>query len=98
MDCREEWNELTVAQQNKARELSAIRQGLPPPPKLLEKTFKRVRKGGGKRKKSKDVKDKSSVAVGSTSLGDNNSKRHKSSKVVTKQNTTNANLDDEDSE
>jgi hypothetical protein len=94
----EEWNELTLAQQNKARELSAIRQGKPSPPKLLEKTFKRVRKGGGKRKKGKDVKDKSSVAVGSTSLGDNNSKCHKSSKVVTKQNTSGTSSDGEDSE
>jgi hypothetical protein len=69
----------TVAQQNMAREMSAIRQGLPPPPKLLEKTFKWVPKGGGKRKKGNEVKDKSIVAVGSTVLGDNNSKRHKSS-------------------
>jgi hypothetical protein len=85
---KDEWNDLTLAQQNKARELTAIRQGKPPPPKLLENTFKRVWKGAGagKRKKGNETKGKSSVAVGSTSsLGDDNSKRHKSSQVVTKQ-------------
>jgi hypothetical protein len=93
-----EWNDLSLQQQNKARELSAIRQGKPPPPKLTEKTYKKVKgqsgDGVGKRKNGKT--DKPNVSIGSTTVGDPTNKRQKSKQSYTKQLPNKGSTDDEE--